>query len=470
MFEGIKKLTELWKASKEQEKSTPAIHRHKDELEFLPASIEIIESPPSPLARITIGILVAIIPVALLWGGLSNMETEAIAEGVIIPVGKVKTIQALEIGKVKAIHVHDGQHVQEGDLLLTIDPTATEVDVHQVQDELLGSELNSQRLTVLLDAVLTGSEPHLHKLEVIGDFSAVEQLESQKQILANEYNHFQRTHHHLAKLVDQKQAAKSAVQASIIKLQKKAPVHKELEQGVLKLYEKGHASKLEWLKAKEQSIETEQQLAVEQEQLKEADANLAAATSDLASHREEFFKQHRKELKDELQKKRVGELILRKAQERDLGFYLRAPVSGTVQQLVVTTIGGVVEPAQALLKIVPDDTAFEVEAQVLNKDIGFIQEGQKVDVKIESFPYTYFGQLKGTVSHISRDAATGNEGQLTYPVRVSLKSSQLNIHGTLKSVQPGMTVTAEINTGHRSVLNYFLSPLRRYKDESLNER
>ncbi|MRI34749.1 hypothetical protein EOPP23_17340 [Endozoicomonas sp. OPT23] len=470
MLDRISKVRDICRAVLNKEKAEPLLKRRKNELEFLPASIEIMESPPSPVARTMALILVAIVPIVLLWAWLSLVETEAIAEGVVIPEGKVKTIQALEIGKVKAIHVRDGQRVKAGDLLLTIDPTATEVDVRQVEEELATARQNSNRLELLLTALEGQHKPGYSLLESTFKDTKVSTIRRQNHILQHEYQHYQQAMEQLKQTRLQRRANIEAVKGTITKLNKVESIHTDMEQSVHQLYQKGHASKIEWLKAKEQRIETEQQLIIEQEKLKETMASLAAANSDLNSFRENFFKEHRKELKEEVQKAEVAELILRKAKERDQNFYLRAPVSGTVQQLIITTIGGVVEPAQALLKIVPEDSVLEVEASVLNKDIGFIQVGQKVDIKVESFPYTYFGQLEGAVVSVSKDAAVGENGQLTYPIRVSLKENQLSVHGQKKSIQAGMTVSAEINIGNRSVLDFFLSPLRKYKDESLNDR
>jgi len=165
---------------------------------------------------------------------------------------------------------------------------------------------------------------------------------------------------------------------------------------------------------------------------------------------------------------------------------LRAPVDGRVQQLQIHTVGGVVTPAQQLMVIVPDDAGLEVEARIENKDVGFVQIGQPVEVKIEAFNFTRYGLLHGKVTDITRDAidqpqqpqqstaSSRNNGtgtaQSVYLARVSLDRTSIQTENGLTEVGPGMAVTAEIKTGSRRVIEYLLSPLARYAHETARER
>jgi hemolysin D len=148
---------------------------------------------------------------------------------------------------------------------------------------------------------------------------------------------------------------------------------------------------------------------------------------------------------------------------------LVAPVAGTVQQLSVHTVGGVVTTAQALLEIVPDDS-LEVQAHIENKDIGFIEIGQPAVVKIDAFPYTRFGYLKGTVEDVSNDAVSDKKNGLYFVVRVKIPDKQFRVERKWVNLTPGMEVKAEIHTGTRSVAEYFLSPLISTANQALRER
>ncbi|MEI8673054.1 HlyD family type I secretion periplasmic adaptor subunit [Vibrio sp. SA48] len=149
---------------------------------------------------------------------------------------------------------------------------------------------------------------------------------------------------------------------------------------------------------------------------------------------------------------------------------LLAPVNGTVQQLQVNTLGGVVQPAEELMVIVPEDALLEVEAKLLNKDVGFVIPGQTVEVKIDTFPYTKYGTVPADVIHVSRDAVKDEQFGMVFPVRIRLQKDNINVEGSLVPLQPGMTVVAEIKTGQRRVIEYLLSPLQQYQSEAMKER
>ena len=162
-----------------------------------------------------------------------------------------------------------------------------------------------------------------------------------------------------------------------------------------------------------------------------------------------------------------------------------------VQQLAIHTVGGVVTPAQALLVVVPSDSRLEIEALVPNRDIGFIHPGQPAEIKVDTFNFTRYGLLQGEVLSVSMDAiirdrrqdraddrALGTQNdtsepkgqELNYSARISLDRSQMQIDDRLVNLSPGMAVTVEIKTGSRRILSYLLSPLLRYRQETMRER
>ncbi len=159
-----------------------------------------------------------------------------------------------------------------------------------------------------------------------------------------------------------------------------------------------------------------------------------------------------------------------KADSRQRLMTLVAPVDGTVQQLAVHTVGGVVTEAQVLMVVVPTDEALEVDAFLENKDIGFVRAGQEAVVKIETFPFTRYGTVAATVAHVSDDAIADEKKGLIYSARARLARTSIRVDERMVNLSPGMAVTVEIKTGQRRVIEYFLSPLLQYQDESLRER
>ncbi len=147
-----------------------------------------------------------------------------------------------------------------------------------------------------------------------------------------------------------------------------------------------------------------------------------------------------------------------------------APVSGKIQQLAIHTVGGVVTPAQELLSIVPADSGLEIEVKVLNKDIGFVHEKQDVEIKVDSFPFTKYGTIEGDVLSLSRDSIEDEQQGLVYPARISMSKTEIQSGDKMVDLTPGMSVTVEIKTGKRKLIEYLLAPLQEYQDESLRER
>lgn len=145
-------------------------------------------------------------------------------------------------------------------------------------------------------------------------------------------------------------------------------------------------------------------------------------------------------------------------------------MSGTVQQLAVRTVGGVVTEAQPLMLVVPQEHLLEIEAFLENKDVGFVRPGQEAEVKIETFPYTKYGIVPGTVKSVSDDAINDEKRGLVYSMRVEMARSTIAVNGADIRLAPGMAVTAEIKTGRRRVIEYFLDPLMQYGMESIRER
>ncbi|MGI9354125.1 MAG: HlyD family type I secretion periplasmic adaptor subunit, partial [Rhizobiaceae bacterium] len=149
---------------------------------------------------------------------------------------------------------------------------------------------------------------------------------------------------------------------------------------------------------------------------------------------------------------------------------LRAPVTGTVFGLSVHTVGGVVTTKDVILQIVPQNAKLEIEATILNKDIGFIKEGQEVEIKIDTFPFTRYGLIAGKVDHVWRDAIVDEKQGLIYKAEIALSDTRVRVGKQWVPLVPGMSVQAEVKTGTRRAITFFLSPFLKYRDEALRER
>jgi hemolysin D len=291
--------------------------------------------------------------------------------------------------------------------------------------------------------------------------------------------------------IAQKDAERATSKASIDKLKATlGPLQQRVEIRE-QLYQKELGSKLLYLTELQELVGQRQEILVQQSKYGEADAAIAV----LRETRTKTVAEYERTLFEELSKAEQKAAGLTQdviKAERHTGLQnLTAPIDGVVQQLTVHTVGGVVTSAQTLMLIVPTDSNLEVEAMISNQDIGFVEAGQDAAVKIDTFNFTRYGLLHGKIVSISQDAiprnkppenangrAAGTEtssseprGQeLVYAARVSLDRNQMDIDNRRVNLSAGMAVTAEIKYGSRSIISYILSPLLRYKQESLRER
>jgi hemolysin D len=465
----------------------PTNKRRKDEISFLPAALEIVETPPSPIGRAIGATLVALFCGALIWASVGHVDIVATAQGKIVPSGRVKLIQPFETGVVRAIHIHDGQAVKAGDVLIELDPTMTGAEEQHIRNDLIAARLDAARLR----AALSGADNPASEFQPPADASPA-QVAMQREFLAKQVEE------HRAKLASldrqraQKQAERDTIAATIQKLEASFPLIQQRVQIRKYLSDKELGSKLTYLETLQQLTDSENDLVVQKSRLQEADAALAAIVETRAQTAAEFGRTLFGELAEA--ERKAGGLAddLAKAQQRTKLQVLTAPVDGVVQQLSVHTIGGVVTPAQQLAVVVPADATLEVEAMVSNRDIGFVRAGQDAQVKIDAFSFTRYGLIHGRVVSVSSDAIVHDVSQdknsndkakgadiessepkgqeFVYAARILLDRTQMEVDDRVANLEPGMAVTAEIKTGSRAVISYLLSPITRYHHDSLRER
>nr|WP_248313380.1 HlyD family type I secretion periplasmic adaptor subunit [Bosea sp. F3-2] len=456
------------------------------ELAFLPAALEIVETPPSPVGR-TIGLsIIAIFAVALVWACIGTVDIVAVAPGKIIPSGRTKTIQPFETGVVRAIQVHDGQAVKAGDVLVELDTTAADAELGHLQNDLMAARLDIARL----QAAITNKDDPLSAFIPPEDAPA-DLLRMYRGFLISQNGEQKAKLAAIDGQLAQKGAERDTIQASVDKLKSTiVPLQQRVEIRE-HLFQKELGSKVTYLTELQDLVGQRQDILVQEKRGSETNAAVTA----LMETRTKTVAEYERTLFDELtkaQQKAAGlkRDIVKAEQRRNLQ-RLTAPVDGIVQQLAIHTIGGVVTPAQSLMNVVPAESRLEIEAMISNRDIGFVSAGQEAAIKIDTFNFTRYGLLRGTILSISQDAITRDKipdssgektsgansdsseprGQeLLYSARVSLDRTQLAIEDKQVNLSPGMAVTAEIKTGRRRIISYLLSPLARYQHDSLRER
>ena len=319
-------------------------------LDFLPAALEIVETPPSPIGRAIGASIVALFCLALIWASFGHVDIVASAPGKIVPNGRVKLIQAFETGVVRAIHVRDGQHVKAGDKLIELDPTMTEADQDHVRSDLVAAQLDIARL----HAELSDRRSCGKHISGTGECSP-DLIATQRQFLAKQIEEYRTKLGTLDRQRTQKEAERDTVAASIAKLEASQPILEQRLDILKTLSDKGLGSKLTYLEALQLYTENQQELVVQKSRLNEAEAAVAAITEGRDQEAAEFQRKLFADLTEAERKAAILSSDLVRAEKRTKLQVLTAPVDGVVQQLAVHTIGGVVSPAQQLAVVVPSE-------------------------------------------------------------------------------------------------------------------
>lgn len=442
--------------------------RMKSELEFLPAVLEIQESPPSPLGRIMLWVFVAFFIIAIAWAIIGKIDIVAVAQGKIIPGDRIKVIQPLEIGTVLTIHVQEGQTVAQGDPLIELDATSSGADQQRLRNELMTAQLDAARLHALSTYKSGSSIPETSF--IIPTHADRTQAALQKHMLRNQLEEQAARLSALDSAITQRQAEYATTQDTVAKLEATLPLITQRTQSLKNLADKKLVAEHSYLELEQQRLEQHHDLATQRNRLKEITAAIASAEQQRLALQAEFKRTTLTELAKTEERITALHQELIKAEQRTTLQRLTAPVSGVVQQLAIHTVGGVVTPAQQLMVIVPNEHTLEVEALVQNKDIGFVHAGQAAEIKIETFPFTKYGIIDAEIRHLSNDAIADEKLGLIYAARVLMKKSVINVNGKQVNLTPGMAVTVEIKTGQRRLIEYFLSPLLQYGQESIRER
>ncbi|MFS4581504.1 HlyD family type I secretion periplasmic adaptor subunit [Phaeobacter sp. C3_T13_0] len=433
------------------------------ELEFLPEYLEILERPPSSVARgFSLGVVLLCIAVVV-WSVLGRIDIIATASGRLIVDDRSKVVQAPERGEVSLISVRDGQTVTAGDVLIELNPTSAAAEGDRLRRQLQATLLEVARLEALLQSDPLASF-------AVPDGVAAELAQTAQKRLQAEFDSTSAQRLALGQRIAQIRLRQTASEAIATETSALIENTKERLDSRRTLMEQGLFPRYQFLELSRELIQQRRELAEAQVSM----TQLVSEENDLNQQVEQLDFETRKTLLDRLAQEQIQRSNLRnqliQADESARKMTVTAPVDGVVQQVGVTTIGAVVQPGQELLVVVPQSANLEAEVMVLNKDIGFVRTGHPVEVKVDSFPYTKYGTIIGNVTNVSGDAIEDERLGLVYPARVKLERLEVDSGSETIALSPGMSVSAEIKTGDRRIIDYILSPLREYQSETLRER
>lgn len=462
-------------------------------LMMLSASEELIARPASRAVRIAVGVALFLVIGGLIGAALYRIDVYATAPGRVQPIGRSKTVQAPEQARVVQAYVREGSHVVKGQVLVRLDPTSTifDRDAAHLQQLALLAEIARRQAE---SRIGNGGMPHRPRI-AFPDLVPEPDRAREQAVLDGD----------IAQLRAERAVFTARIAGDrareIVLRQMAAQRLAQLDTLRIKLANRRLLNAEGW-KSGADVLDTEaeadrasaDQLSGIQEAVT-ASADASGQQAEMAASVAKLLKDNADQLEQAEQKLGQIQQQYLKSSNKTEGLVIRAPVTGTVQALAVTTIGQVANVGEALMTIVPDASSVQVEALVSDRDMGFIAKGQEVIIKVRAYPYTRYGVIHGRVSGIARDSISSRDASdqtdtsttakpyddpsasplphvqdLVYPVVIDLESASLDVDGVVTPIKPGMATEVEIRTATRSVLEYIFSPLMQTLSASGHER
>lgn len=441
-----------------------------DIYDFAPAMLKVTEQPPSPLPRAVLYLLLGLVSGIFAWAALGQLDIVAVAQGKLVPQSFIKVVQPADSGIIKEILVKEGDRVAAGQVLMRMDAKLAEADRNVVSNEIGLKELQLRRIDAELKKAPMTRRPD--------DPPALyAQIEAQYRARRQAYQ--DALDGEKALLVKAQQDLKGALEVEG-KLKRTEPIYHAQAQAWDQLAKEGFAGKLLALDRQRVHVESEQDLRAQAYTVASLKASIAQSEKRIAqitSNYDQQLQNERVEAQALLHKLRQD---WEKQQHKYALLELTAPQAGIVKDLATHTVGTVVAPGTILLTLVPQEEPLQAEVWVSNLDVGFVQPGQQVKVKLAAYPFQKYGMVDGIVRQVSADATDAKDvgsgkpdalgAPLQYRALVALSAEHLQRGAERLRLAPGMQVNAEVHLGRRSVLEYLLSPIQKVASEAGRER
>lgn len=399
----------------------------------------------------------------IVWAGFAQVEVMTRGQGQVVPSQDIQVVQSLEGGVLTELLVSEGQTVDKGQVLLRIS------DV-QFSSEERGAEARSRSLRAKkarLEAEAAGE----------GLVLPADILEESPQIAANEkalYDSRQKELKNAHEILDERirkaRADLAEVSAEINRLYQSRKLLQEELAITKELVKKRAVPKLEEMRLDREISDLTGQLHGQAERKKSLDAELEVARKEKQSQNDKFRSQALGELNKVEADIAALEESLKSIGDRVDRAELRAPVDGTVNRIAIKTVGGVVEPAQRLVEIVPLDDELKIIAQIRPDEIAFIHPGQSAKVKITAYDAQKYGMLDGTLVRIGASSTVDREGNPSFEIEVRTEKNYLGSAEHPLPITPGMVAQVQVITGKRTILDYLLKPVLRARESAFTER
>jgi len=408
----------------------------------------------------TIAVIVAAF---IVWAYFAPLDEVTRGMGRAIPSSDIKVMQTLEGGVVEDIFVKAGDIVEPGQVLIRLRDTFAAADFKSNRARYFGYKAAIARLTAEID----GHEPRFGK-EIMAE--APEAAASERAAYDARRKQYKSQSAILKEQTSQRRQEVVELKSKIVNLKKSLKLTREELAIMAPLVKRGSAARLELLRLQRGATEQESELEAQRLSLPRKLASVAEAQRRIQEHNNTFRAEALKEMTTlKVDLSAISESITAQSDRVRLT-EARSPVRGTVKEVKVNTIGGVVGAGQDLIEIVPLDDQLLIEAQIRPSDIAFLHPGQKATVKITAYDYSIYGGLEAKLIDISADTIIDDDGESFYRVRLSTNKNYVEKSGQKLPIIPGMTAIVDVLTGQKTVLDYLLKPFFKARDNALRER
>lgn len=404
-----------------------------DSHEFLPIISEIEEQPINPLGRITFWIIVMLIFFTALWLYFGKVDIVVTARGKIIPDGEIKIIQPLETGVVKDILVKEGQFVSKGQTLIEIDTSTTQPQLQSLKANL--EYINTERQRLNGEIVKNAGNSYT-------------QNELSKSAYADLNNQLAAKNYEIRRL---KEEANNYQKLLILNLDKERRMQKVSDIIAGNELDKVHSENLDY---RSRITSLNEQIKGIQKEADYIRTNFRTQNLTQLADRDKQANELEANIKEIEFKKHQQNIIL--------------PVDGYINTMLIHTIGGIVTPAEKVISVVPVNAPLKIKASVQDKDIGFVKKGMNVQIKVDTFDFQKYGMIEGVVKKVSKDSVEDEKQGLLYDVYITPVTKTLRVDGEEQPILIGMGLSAEIKTGKRRIIEFFIYPIIKYWSEAVS--
>lgn len=411
-------------------------------------------------STVFIFIILGLIVIGIIWSSFATLDKITRGSGKVIPSSQLQIIQNLEGGILAELFIEEGDIVNKGDILLRIDDTnfSSTLRENRARRDSLTAQLRR------LEAEVTENENI--NFSGINDKKAIK---AEKDLFLAKKNKYLSSLSVLERQQKQKEQEIKELEGQITNLKYSLSLANE-EKNILKpMVEKGVTSKIELIRTERQVAELKQALDSSILALPRVKSMFEESKKRINEHRAIFISEGRKELSQIRLKLAVIEESLNTVKDRVQRTEVKSPVYGTIKRILINTVGGVIQPGMNLVEIVPLEDSLLIEAKVKPADVGFLRPGQKAKVRLTAYDFGSYGTLEGELENISADAIVDEYGESYFQIIVKTSNSFFSKKNKKLPIIPGMVAEVDILTGKRTILEYFLDPVKKIKEHSFNE-